>query len=68
MPNGGYVLENGITLCDAENGCHIKAERFHMSNNKRWVDGYHPDDLYKIIGSDYETAFLKSEQLCQSQN
>ncbi len=65
MPNGGYVKENGITLCSNEDGCHLKAEKFHMSDNKEWVKGYHPDDLYKLIGSSYEEAFLKSEALCQ---
>lgn len=26
MPNGGYVAENGVALCDV---CHAKAEAFH---------------------------------------
>lgn len=61
MPNGGYVIENGITLCDKENGCHMKAEFFHISDNKEWIPNFHPNDLYKLIGSSYEEAFLKSE-------
>ena len=28
MPNGGYVKENGISLCPA---CHEKAEEFHKT-------------------------------------
>jgi len=58
--NGGYVIENGISLCDKENGCHIKAEMFH---NGRECQGYSPDDLYKKINSSYEIAYKKSERL-----
>ena len=36
MPNGGYVPENGITLC-AEH--HMQAERFHSSGGSEWEDG-----------------------------
>jgi predicted restriction endonuclease len=44
--NGGYVKENGISVCDE---CHLKSEQY-------WCDciglpGFMPDDLYKIIGS-----------------
>lgn len=60
MPNGGYVIENGISVCDE---CHIKAEQWHISGETEWVEGYHPDDLYKMIGSSYELAYRKSEQL-----
>lgn len=58
MPNGGYVKENGITLCDKENGCHIKAEQFHLGNSVE--DGFMPEDLYKLINSSFELAFKKS--------
>lgn len=61
MPNGGYVKENGITLC--EETCHLKAEKYHMSGGKEWIDGMHPDDLYKLIDSSYERAFEASEHL-----
>jgi 5-methylcytosine-specific restriction endonuclease McrA len=61
MPNGGYVPENGITVC--KDKCHIRVEKFHISGNKEWEDGLHPDDLYKMIGSSYEEAFEKSELL-----
>lgn len=63
LPNGGYVLENGITLCDTENGCHIKAEKYHMTNGSEWVSGFHPNDLYKLINSSLEKAIKKSEML-----
>lgn len=68
MPNGGYVLSNGITLCDRPDGCHMKAERWHSSGNREWVDGFHPDDLYETIGSSYEVAFSESEALLTDGN
>lgn len=34
LPNGGYVKENGITLCDVEGGCHMKAEQYHITGGK----------------------------------
>jgi len=60
MPNGGYVIENGITLCEKH---HLEAEQFHISGNVKGVDGMYPNDLYKMIDSSYELAFIKSEQL-----
>ncbi|MEK6828573.1 MAG: hypothetical protein AABY15_00405 [Nanoarchaeota archaeon] len=69
MPNGGYVPENGITLCKFdENGleegsCHMKAEKFHISGGEEWEEGMHPDDLYKLIGSSKELAIEKSEKI-----
>ena len=61
MPNGGYVVENGISLC--KDDCHMKAEKFHISGGKEWEPGMHPDDLYKIIGSSKEIAIKASEKL-----
>jgi hypothetical protein len=69
MPNGGYVMENGITLCKMndegleEDSCHMKAELFHISGGQKWTSGMHPDDLYKLIGSSKELAIEKSEKL-----
>jgi 5-methylcytosine-specific restriction endonuclease McrA len=60
MPWGGYVLENGISLC-AE--CHLLAEQWHVSGNKEAPEGWHPDDLYKKIGSSKELAVEKSDNL-----
>ena len=60
MPNGGYVKENGISLCPEH---HMMAEQFHISEGKKWVDQMHPDDLYKLIGSSHEKAVLASERL-----
>lgn len=50
MPNGGYVKENGITLCP---DCHFKAETGYMT----------AEHLYKLIGSSYELAKKASERL-----
>jgi len=61
MPNGGYVKENGITVCKED--CHLKVEWFHITEGKEWEEGLHPDDLYKMIGSSKELAIQKSERL-----
>lgn len=69
MPKGGYVKENGITVCqnDKEKGheltCHMRVEQFHISNGENWEDGLHPDDLYRKIGSSIEDAISASERL-----
>lgn len=66
---GGYVKENGITLCKfndeggEENSCHMKAEMFHITSGVDWVEGMKPEDLYKLIGSSKELAIEKSEKL-----
>ena len=58
MPNGGYVKENGISLCAP---CHIKAEVFHSTGTAE--PEYSVDDLYKIVGSSYEKAVEASKKL-----
>src|SRR4051794_36072440 len=58
MPNGGYVPENGISLCA---GCHALAEHFHATGAA--TPGYAPKDLYARIGSDHERAVRASEAL-----
>lgn len=58
MPNGGYVKENGISLC---NECHRKAEVFHETGTA--LPGWAPEDLYKMIGSSYDQAVKASERL-----
>jgi len=58
MPNGGYIKENGISVCD---DCHLKAEEFHSTGTP--IEGYAPDDLYKIIGSSHQEALSASEKL-----
>lgn len=61
MPNGGYVKENGISLCDSLAGCHNKAECYHRG--EQVPTGYLPEDLYKKIGSSYEKAVEASKKL-----
>ena len=52
MPNGGYVKENGISLC-AE--CHLKAENEE--------EGFEPEILYDKIDSSKESAIYASRRL-----
>jgi hypothetical protein len=58
--NGGYLLANGITVCDE---CHAKAEQYHSSGETSWEPGFHPDDLYKLIGSSFELALKADAKL-----
>ena len=60
IPNGGYVMENGITLCPIH---HMMAEKYHISGGAEWEENMHPDDLYRLIGSSKELAFKASERL-----
>jgi len=60
MPNGGYVRENGITLCTEH---HMLAEKFHISGGTEWHPDMHPNDLYKKIGSSKELAIEASQRL-----
>ena len=57
MPSGGYVLENGISLCPR---CHDKAEDFHRTNGEFVEDGYEPEHLYNLIGSSLSLAWRAS--------
>jgi hypothetical protein len=59
MPSGGYVLENGITLC--KDPCHLRAEEFHSTGTAH--TDYSPDDLYKAINSTHDKAVKASEKL-----
>jgi 5-methylcytosine-specific restriction endonuclease McrA len=58
MPNGGYVVENGISLCPE---CHVKAEKLHQTGEA--YPDYRPSDLYQMIGSSYEQAVEAAERL-----
>lgn len=59
MPNGGYVLENGISLCAK---CHVKAEEEYFA-----VIELHPnyasEKLYELIASSHSEAIKASEKL-----
>jgi hypothetical protein len=71
LPGGGYVSENGISLCPP---CHEKAERCLqlVSNPKLWAPyvpigedplaSYTPNELYKLIGSSQELAEKRSRE------
>ena len=60
MPNGGYVKENGISLCKGEDGtsCHEKAEMWLSGESE--PEGYSPEELYNLIGSSKEKAHQAS--------
>lgn len=58
--NGGYVKENGITVCPE---CHVKAEQFHITGGQESYDGMSPTDLYEMIDSSKEKAVAASERL-----
>jgi 5-methylcytosine-specific restriction endonuclease McrA len=60
MPNGGYTISNGITLCDE---CHKEAETFHKTNKEFWYAGFHPNDLYELIDSSFDKAYNDSLKL-----
>lgn len=61
MPNGGYVKENGITVCKKD--CHFRVEKYHIFEGEEWEEGLHPEDLYRMIGTSKEEATRKSERL-----
>lgn len=54
MPNDGYALSNGITLCPEH---HRKAEVYHQTHHQTWVPNLSPDELYQLIGSTYQQAY-----------
>ena len=78
MPGGGYVVQNGVSLCAPERtggkmalGCHYKAE----SVLAKIAEGYGPEDehslwydmspqsLYRKIGSSFAAAYEASTYL-----
>ena len=61
MANGGYVKENGITLCNEPGGCHEKAEVFHVTGTA--LPGFSPEELFAKIDSSYEKALRASKKL-----
>lgn len=58
IPNGGYVLSNGITVCEHH---HLLCEEFHATGHA--AIGYHPDDLYAKINSSKSKAYIDSQNL-----
>lgn len=61
MPNGGYVKENGITLC--KDKCHLLAEVVLKNKTANISHQLHPSNLYKIIGSTFQEAIKASNRL-----
>lgn len=76
MPNGGYVRENGVTLCDhvkaqtSTDGCHARAERILAAHFELGADlptegepdyEVSPHALYAKIGSSQTLAESISE-------
>lgn len=59
MSNGGYVRENGISLCKKE--CHLLAEKY--LSGEIFDEKYSPNNLYKLINSSQETAIIESYNL-----
>jgi 5-methylcytosine-specific restriction endonuclease McrA len=51
MPNGGYVVQNGVSLCA---DCHLIAEAFHRGEPT--PPGFNPAELYEANGSSEELA------------
>ncbi|ALO34438.1 hypothetical protein CMT41_06695 [Colwellia sp. MT41] len=60
MPFGGYIKENGISLCPEH---HKMAESYHHSNGEEYPQGFHPNELYRKIGSSFEIAQKASKRL-----
>ena len=60
MDGGGYVKENGISLCKQNKGCHEKAEEW--LKNGKGVKGFDPESLYRLIGSSLDLAIAASEK------
>ena len=58
VPYGGYVRENGVSLCPT---CHFKAEAFHR--NEPCEPGFSPPELYAVIGSSAELACVISARV-----
>lgn len=61
MPNGGYVAENGISLCSE---CHEMAEAYWFDEKQR-REAYEPEKLYELIGSSWDEAIAASESLTE---
>lgn len=58
MPNGGYVKENGITLCPFH---HRLAEVYHSTGEAH--EGMSPEHLYAEIKSNFRKAYHASSNL-----
>lgn len=50
IPYGGYVPNNGITLCS---DCHLRAEDTYFGRSQYYDQDYTPDKLFMAIGSNW---------------
>ena len=55
IPHGGYVKENGISLCKTGENCHLKAEQIQP--------GFEEARLFVLIGSSRAEAIAKAGAL-----
>jgi len=58
LPNGGYVLSNGITLYPEH---HLKCEQYHIKGECEEI--FTPNALYIKINSTFDAAFNDSLNL-----
>lgn len=63
FPNGGYVAENGVTVCDGQDSCHWRCEAYHRTGGTAPEPGLAPSDLYAKIGSDITRALAADAAL-----
>ena len=61
MPHGGYVAENGISLCKRVGGCHEEAEA--CLQGELQDERFTSSALYALIGSSPEQAVDASRRL-----
>jgi 5-methylcytosine-specific restriction endonuclease McrA len=59
LPNGGYVLSNGVSLCSK---CHVLAGE-HVIGGRTYPPAYEPEFFYSMIGSSFEQALTDSRNL-----
>lgn len=53
IPRFGYNIFNALLLCKY---CNKLFAYYWQTNCKDYSEGYHPDDLYKLINSNKERA------------
>ena len=58
MPNGGYVMSNGVTVCNVH---HNLCEDWHRGGGG--IVAFSPIEVFKAIGSSYEQALEDSKNL-----
>lgn len=64
FPNGGYVLENGVSVCKVD--CHFELEIFHIRKGLEWAWKFHPFQLYDKIDSSLKQAIIADSMVHDS--